>query len=177
MKQPGTKAIWCNASEAPARRLYAFRKWLTWKIGRAFDGQSPVTPLPRVRGQIRELVLAAVRDLNDHGYLLDGDALAGMIDEKLESIAAEWRAGRVTALYPYCRAALANFVRMRAEELKEASLHVGQHISQYPRAYNPSIPELEAERRRETLSAQLQREARREALAKARDTEPTLWDL
>jgi hypothetical protein len=147
-----TIEIWTDSKEAPVDRLYAFHKWLGYKIAQLFNIQKDKEKLIF---QLREVVLKSVRKLNEHGFLLDGNALAEHLQSKLNTIAKINNSGKVRDLYVYFKSAWASYVEMTAEELKVQSLHLKCHVSDYKADYKPSIPELEAQRYAEQLREQL----------------------
>lgn len=147
-----TIEIWTNPEETPVDRLYAFHKWLGYKIAQLFNIQKDKEKLIF---QLREVVLKSVRKLNEHGFLLDGNALAEHLQSKLNTIAKINNSGKVRDLYVYFKSAWSSYVEMTAEELKVQSLKLKCHITNYEANFKPSIPELEAQRYAEQIREQL----------------------
>lgn len=167
------KATWTNPKAKPAKRLHAFHRWLQYIIAKAFAGEKQLTP--RLLGQLKNTVLKSVRELNDHGYLLDGDALAEFLQAKLSNLEKYHKTGHIRTLYPYFKNAWDGYVRIHAEELKEQSMSIGMHISNLTTDYKPTIPELEAQRHKESLTEALKKQRKRTARKASEAKQQTLF--
>jgi hypothetical protein len=164
---------WMLSVLAPEERLLKFDAWVRRQLATRLLW--PVHPGRRAKliEQCRVRLERLVLDLWRRGWMLDGQRLARHLLAALDDIAAAQAAGRVKDFWPlFCRVIDA-YVGLNAEEIQAEAralagarpmrsiidtLHLPKSMPQ-----GPSLPELVAHRRDETLRDRLARRRKAEA--------------
>ena len=167
---------WMLTSIAPEERLLKFDVWvrrqLTEKLQWHLDNRRRDKLIEQCRVKLERLVI----DLWRRGWMLDGHRLAKHLQAALDDIAAAQAAGRVKDFWPFFCRVVDRYVGLNAEEIQRearacsgprpisASLSWLVDRRSTPAAAGPSLPELVAQRREETLREKLARRRRSEAV-------------
>jgi hypothetical protein len=164
---------WMVGGISEAQRLLRFDGWVRLELDARIDwtwaGEQQARRIEQCRIELENLVLGLWR----RGWMLDGKALAGHITDALDDMRGAQKAGRVRDFWPYFKAVVDRYVGLNAEEIREEAMSLGVNAGaifrqlqrQSPTA--PSLPELLARRRDETLREKLARERAKEAACKA----------
>ncbi|MBX3736695.1 MAG: hypothetical protein KF715_08405 [Candidatus Didemnitutus sp.] len=116
--------------------------------------------------QCRMQIEPMIVDLWKRGWMLDGKRLSDRIKGMLDAIGKAQRDGKVRDFWPYFKASVERYVGLNAEEIREDAMDAGAAVSdvfnqllrRVPQG--PSLPELVAQRRSETLREKANRLAR-----------------
>ncbi len=149
----------------PEQRLLAFDQWVCRELAARLQWPDNAEKKAKLIGQCRAELEKLVLELWRRGWMLDGKRLADHITGVLSQIAERQRAGQVKDFYPFFRHVVSTYVGANAEEIQAearrtptvgsllATMGVARKIS----TMGPSIPELVAQRREETLREKLTR--------------------
>ena len=169
---------WLGLELDPAARLLSFRSWVAKLLcDNLFFSKIPEECAKQV-GQCEAIVRNMVRDLEQRGYLFDGEPLKKLIENQVRRIAEQQRKGTIQNFYVYFKRVWRGYVDMHADNLGRDAKTMGYHIS---RQFNKkirglkTIPSLEAEAHRETLKEKLRKERKRQAREQAEKKQTTLF--
>ncbi len=172
---------WMASGVSDAARLLRFDGWvrleLAARIDWAWAGEQKARRIEQCRIELEGLVVAFQR----RGWLLDGRRLARHITDALDDVGAAQKAGRVRDFWPFFRSAIHRYAGLNAEEIQAEAMSAGTHVGQiFERLQKQAgkaqaMPELVAQRQRETLSQQLTRQRAQEARQKADAAQPQLF--
>ena len=173
MRDDAAVIAWLNQGAAPEERLLKFDAWsrkiLADKLDWTWAGEAKGKRIEQCRIYLERIVLELWR----RGWMLDGRRLAAHIERAIDAIAAQQKAGKIAAFWPYFQASIERYVGSNAEEIREEAMRAGSHISQaltavgiHRRATGTSIPELIAQRTEEISTAKA--ETLRSKLSRAR---------
>lgn len=161
---------WWQTSQPPEDRLLKFDRWLAGELSQRLlwpaDPKQAARQVQQCRIEMERLVL----DLWRRGWLLDGHRLARHIRAALDDVGAAQRAGRVMDFWPFFRRIIQSYVGINAEEIQREAISIGSQVGQVLagiKHQTPTIPELIAQRREETLREKLARRRRTDARQKA----------
>jgi hypothetical protein len=160
---------WQAMGQTPEQRLLAFDQWLCRQLETRL--QWPENPVKKAKllGQCRAELEKLVLELWRRGWMLDGKRLADHISDALGQIAERQRAGQVKDFYPFFRFVVTSYVGTHAEEIQAearriptmGSLIGSLGITRQLKQSQPSIPELVAARKDETIKEKLAKQRRR----------------
>lgn len=180
-KRDEAARAWMAAGATIEQRLLRFDGWVRLELLARIDwtwaGEQKARRVEQCRIELESLVLG----LWQRGWLLDGPRLAGHIKDALDDVGAAQRAGRVRDFWPFYKRVVDGYVGINAEEIRAEAMHFGAHVGQVferlqrQAAKAPSMPELLAQRRQETLAEKLRRQRLLEARQKADASQPQLF--
>ncbi len=164
---------WMLLVLAPEERLLKFDAWVRRQLQARISWRGTERQQRKMMEQCRVKLERLVMDLWRRGWLLDGQKLAGHILAALDDIAAAQRAGRVKDFWPFFCRVVDRYVGINSEEIQAearamagarpmSSILEGLHLGTKPAAAGPTLPELVAQRREETLREKLARRRRLE---------------
>lgn len=161
----------------PEERLLDFDRWVRRELGARLNwtwaGAAREKRIEQCRMRLEQMVLGLWR----RGWMLDGRRLASHVTGLLDAVAAQQGKGELKDFWAYFEACTRRYVGANAEELQaeamSAGAHVGQALSVALRAGckvpETPLPELIAQRAKETAAAK--GETLRGKLARARARE------
>lgn len=169
---------WMLSVLAPEERLLKFDSWVRRQLAARLQWPTDARRRAKLIEQCRVKLEHLVLDLWRRGWMLDGQRLARHLLTALDDIAAAQAAGRVKDFWPFFCRVIDGYVGLNSEEIQaEARAVAGArpmhsiidalHLPK-PAPQGPTLPELVAQRRDETLRDRLT--ARRKADA-AREAE------
>jgi hypothetical protein len=175
---------WMFTVLAPEERLLRFDSWARRQLAERL--QWPDEPRLRAKliEQCRVKLERLVIDLWRRGWMLDGQRLARHLLTALDDIAAAQAAGRIQAFWPFFCRVFEGYVGLNAEEIQaEARLVAGARpigsilssIIERQQSRGPSLPELVAQRRDETLREKLSKRRKAEATKVAEKAQLSLF--
>ena len=168
---------WLDTGLMPEKRLALFHKWLRCRLAERLRWSLNPTKAAKELGQAEAIVRRVVRDLNQRGWLFDGEQLQEIIETKLNDIRKHQKQGSIRNLYIYFKASWERYVALHAESLSDLAKTMGYHIAP---SYNQrirglrTIPSLEAKVYEERMSERVARE--RKALA-AKEADESQMEL
>jgi len=161
---------WTNPRLADEKRLVKFELWLTnelcthiaWPAGPAGD---------KVLFQVREVIRAQLRVLADRGWLLDSKPLAEFLSKPIREIGEMQEKHGIANLYAYCTRKFCRYVDERAEEIQDYTNRIGHSVKRMSKEIQGirTIPEIEAQRYKESLQARAAKERKKAARNAARE--------
>jgi len=170
---------WMLTILAPEERLLKFDTWMRRQLENrlqwAETGRAKAKEIEQCRVRVERLIIALWR----RGWMLDGAVLAKHIVAALDDIAAAQAAVRVKKFWPFFCQVVDRYVGINSEEIqREARATAGARpigsILSYiierrgkPAAQGPTLPELIAQRREETLHEKLSRRRKSDAVKAA----------
>jgi hypothetical protein len=165
---------WMLSILVPEERLLRFDSWVRRQLIQRLKWTGSERQQRKMVEQCRVKLERLVVDLWRRGWLLDGQRLAKHILAALDDIAAAQAAGRVENFWPFFCQVMTKYVGVNAEEIQaEARAMAGARpigsilssIIERPKGtpIGPTLPELVAQRREETLREKLARRRRTEA--------------
>lgn len=164
---------WVMDGVTPEVRLLRFDGWVRAELEARIDWAWAKEQKPRRIEQCRIHLENLAVAFQRRGWYLDGKRFAAHITDALDDVAKAQREGRVRDFWPFFEQAVNRYAGLNAEEVQAEAMSLGVHVGQMfarigakaPQA--PSITELLAQRRQETLreklAAQRRIEARQEA--------------
>lgn len=163
---------------APEERILKFDAWVRAELRKRLVWNGADAEIERRVEQCRIELDRPVLELWRRGWLLDGHRLAAHIIRLLDAVGAAQRKGQVGDFWPYYRAAVSRYVGANAEEIQLEARSAGaiahqvlaSIVAKPGTAGAPSLPELIAQRKDETLREKVSRErkaAQREESEKA----------
>jgi len=170
---------WMLTILAPEDRLLKFDSWVRRQLEGRLQWPEDARRRAKLIEQSRVKLERLVIDLWRRGWMLDGQRLARHILAALDDIAAAQRAGRVKDFWPFFSRVVDRYVGINAEEIQAearacaGARPIGSILSSIiesrgkPAAQGPTLPELVAQRREETLREKLARRRKADA-SKAR---------
>ena len=177
---------WMLPILAPEQRLLKFDTWLRRKLAERLFWPSDPPRKAKLIEQCRVKLERLVIDLWRRGWLLDGQRLAKHILAALDDIAAAQAAGRVKEFWPFFCRVVDRYVGLNSEEIQAearaiaGARPIGSIIAQLGVRSNtspasPTLPELVAQRREETLREKVSRRRKAEAAQAAQKSQLPLF--
>jgi hypothetical protein len=166
---------WMLTVLAPEERLLKFDAWVRRQLAERLQWPTDARRRSKLIEQCRVKLERLVMDLWRRGWMLDGKRLAKHLLSALDDIAAAQAAGRVKDFWPFFCRVVDRYVGLNAEEIqREARACAGAKPicaalswlvdrRSAPASAGPTLPELVAQRREETLRDKLSRSRRSEA--------------
>ena len=178
---------WMLTVLAPEDRLLKFDAWvraqLVCRLQWLEDPRRRAKLIEQCRVKLERLVI----DLWRRGWMLDGRRLAKHIVAALDDIAAAQAAGRVNDFWPFFCRVIDSYVGLNAEEIQAearalaSARPIGAILSTIiesqskPSQPGPTLPELMAQRREETIREKIARRRREEAAKAAEKSQLPLF--
>lgn len=163
---------WMNQAAPAEVRLLRFDTWarreLELRLDWTWAGEQKTKRINQCRIEIEGLVCR----LWERGWMLDGKRLAAHLQAALEDVSAAQKAGRVKSFWPFFQSVMQRYVGVNAEEIQNEAMSAGAHVAavfEQLAKKAPTLPELMAQRRAETIREAQTRQRRAEAVKAARD--------
>lgn len=164
---------WANLDTPIEVRLNRFDTWVTReleiRVNWAWAGEAKAKRIGQCRIELETLILALWR----RGWMLDGRRLAKHVQTALDDVAAAQKAGRVREFWPFFQSVMKRYVGINAEEIQNEAMSAGANVAAMFETLvkktpaGPSLPELIAQRRDETIREKQSRQRRAEAVKSA----------
>lgn len=160
---------WVMDGVSPEARLLRFDGWVRGELEARIDWTWARELKPRRIEQCRIHLENLAVSFERRGWLLDGRRFAAHITDALDDVAKAQREGRVRDFWPFFEQVVTRYAGLNAEEIQDEAMALGVHVGQMfarigakaPQA--PSITELLAQRRAETLREKVAAQRRLEA--------------
>lgn len=164
---------WVAEGVSDEVRLLRFDGWVKLELEARIDWTWAREQKPRRIEQCRIHLENLAVAFQRRGWYLDGRRFAAHITDALSDVGKAQREGRVREFWPFFEQVVSRYAGINAEEIQQEAMALGAHAGQVfqqlarkaPKA--PSMPELVAQRRQETLSQKVSRQRAAEARQKA----------
>ncbi len=177
---------WMLSVLAPEERLLRFDGWVRRQLQERLKWPGTERRQAKMIEQSRVKLERLVLDLWRRGWMLDGQRLAKHIQAALDDVGAAQYAGRVQDFWPFFCRVVDRYVGLNAEEIQAearsiagarpmSSILEGLQLGAKPAASGPTLPELVAQRREETLREKLSRRRKAEASQEAQKAQLPLF--
>jgi hypothetical protein len=167
------RETWATMGQSPEQRLLAFDRWCCTELAALLQWPADETRKAKLIAQCRVEIEALVLDLWRRGWGLDGKQLAAHVTKALDQVATAQREERVKDFWPFFRHVIRSYVGANAEEIQREArktptvggLLATMGVTRRLQASAPSIPELIALRKDETLRSKLSKARAQERAA------------
>lgn len=112
----------------PAIRLQSWDRWLRARLRKTLLWPSEPAASERLMSQCAVEMTTLAKQLYGRGWMLDGKALADLVNAVLEPIGKAQRGGKVGDFWPYFRASVKRYVGANAEQLQQFARRTGADV-------------------------------------------------
>lgn len=116
----------------PAERLQSWDRWVRGRLRDMLVWPAGAQEREKRIAQCAAEMTVLAKQLRGRGWLLDGAALAQLVDAVLEPIGKAQRGGKVADFWPYFRASVKRYVGVNAEEIQQKARRTGADAGMQP---------------------------------------------